>query len=211
RPLDDALPLGAGERAGGAAADRVRAGAGGLAVDLQVELAGVVRRQADLVDLQRRLARIRDRADRVLTGGQRDRAGEVAVAADHGRVVGERRAGARRLSNRVGPDRRGDRAGRAAAGRIGAVAGRGTVDLQVELARVVRRHAHLVDRQLGDVGIRDRAGLAVAGRERDVAARVAVAADDARVVRERGAGTGELRDRVRADQVLLGACTGAAG
>src|SRR5206468_2221737 len=95
------------DRAGAGAAGRV--GLRGLPVDPEVELARVVGRRADLVHGQRRLAGVRDRAGLVVACGEADAAVSGTVAADHRRVTGQARAGARGLADRVGADRVGGR------------------------------------------------------------------------------------------------------
>src|SRR5205814_9160370 len=73
-------------------------------------------------------------------------------AAHRGGVVGEIRAGPGRRTDGVGVGGDGDRAGRPAVADVGAAAGGGAVDLQVEQAGIAGRGEHLVHRQ--------RAGLA---------------------------------------------------
>src|SRR5439155_23406312 len=136
------------------------------AVDTEIELARVARWRADLVHGQGGLVRIRDRADLVVARSQGHVALGVAGAAEDRReVVAERGVRARGLTHGVGAGAGHHWSGRPGAGRVRTRPGGRTVDLQVELAGVGRWHAELVHRQRRVAGVRDRAGLVVAGGE----------------------------------------------
>src|SRR5207244_3514468 len=125
----------------------------------EIELAGVVRRTADLVHGQRRFTGIRDRAGLVVPDPQRDPAVGRAIATDHRGVAGQVRPRTRRFTRRVRAYAQHDRTGRPSAYRIRRL--RHAVHLQVELAGVIRRSADLVHRQPRQPRVGDRARLVV--------------------------------------------------
>src|SRR4029077_13677251 len=205
------------DRAQPAAARLVRPGGG---VDAAIGMTAVVARDADLVHREGRrrrhllFAEVRDRADGLLAGLDRDRSVHGAVAADDRLVVVQVRATGSGLTDDVQTAAHVDLPGRAAAAPGGAGAERRAVDGEVEVAAVVCGVAELVHpqrrRRRRLEGVRDRADSATAGRDADRAVRGAVAFDLSAVVAQVCVGAGGLTHRVRSRLDVDGAGAAAA-